>query len=173
MASHADGAAAGARGLQEQMAAVYNRFVLFQEGSQEFLCRACHYRGASRLHADTCWLRNLDKAIEAHAEEVARLKADSEILRHANTIEIAVRNESGSVSEYMNHWEGRTLKAEAEVERLRAEGERLLTEMRRHQHDNEEQAEVSRRYVERHVSENLNRDIERRHILDPRGGETR
>lgn len=51
-------------------------------------------------------------------EEVARLKADSDILRKRNIIEIAVANDTGSVSEYMNHWEGRALKAEAEVERL-------------------------------------------------------
>jgi len=50
--------------LKARMADAYNRHVHFLEGQQEFLCRACHNRGASRLHAETCWLRNLDKAVD-------------------------------------------------------------------------------------------------------------
>ena len=51
-----------------------------------------------------------------HAEEIARLKAEWESLP---IIEVAIHNRS--VSDYMDHWEGRALKAEAECERLRAE----------------------------------------------------
>jgi hypothetical protein len=46
------------------------------------------------------------------------MKPDSEVLRRGNIIEIAVRNESGSVIDYTNHWEARTLKAEARVVEL-------------------------------------------------------
>ncbi len=66
-----------------------------------------------------------DHCITRHQAEIARLRqevetlrADSEVLRHCGIVEIAVRNESGSVSDYMNHWEGRALKAEAQVETL-------------------------------------------------------
>src|SRR5882672_1344210 len=47
------------------------------------------------------------KILDDVDQQLATCSQDSEILRHANIIEIAVRNESGSVSEYMNHWEAR------------------------------------------------------------------
>jgi len=56
------------------------------------------------------------EAERQHAEEIARLTAEWESLP---IIEVAIRNRS--VSDYMDHWEGRALKAEAECERLRAE----------------------------------------------------
>src|SRR5215510_11981436 len=63
-------------------------------------------------------------ALEAQLQRVtADLRAAQEladVLENSNIIEIAVRNKTRSVSDYMNHWEGRALKAEAELERLQA-----------------------------------------------------
>jgi len=50
--------------------------------------------------------------------EVKRLTWELDYLTNAGVIECAARNKA--VSEYMDHWEGRTLKAEAEVARLTA-----------------------------------------------------
>lgn len=66
--------------------------------------------------------KKLKAELENRRQQVARLTADADILHNCAIIEIAVANKSGSVSDYMNHWEGRALKAEREVERLRAEG---------------------------------------------------
>jgi hypothetical protein len=51
-------------------------------------------------------------------DEVATLRAELELFRTAGIIEVAVRNPN--VSSYMDHWEGRTLKAESELATLRA-----------------------------------------------------
>jgi hypothetical protein len=59
-------------------------------------------------------------------EHIVELRAEVSRLREAlkqweswGIIEIAVRNQS--VSDYMDHWEGRALKAEADVSRLQQE----------------------------------------------------
>lgn len=66
----------------------------------------------------------LDQA-DAHDKELVKARDRAESQRREESqwrgwgiIEIAVRNQS--VSDYMEHWEGRALKAEAEVERLKA-----------------------------------------------------
>jgi hypothetical protein len=59
------------------------------------------------------------KQIDDAAHENAALRRDSEMLRHDGIVEIAVVNQS--VSDYIEHWEGRTMKAEAEVDALRRE----------------------------------------------------
>lgn len=67
-------------------------------------------------------LRDLLAAVETLSRsDLKAAQDDSDMLRHSNIIEIAVRNESGSVAEYMNHWEGRALKAESQVETLSRE----------------------------------------------------
>ena len=48
-----------------------------------------------------------------------------DILERRGIIEIAVANKSGSISDYMRHWEGRALRAEAEIAALRLSLERL------------------------------------------------
>jgi hypothetical protein len=58
--------------------------------------------------------------------EMEAWKRDSDILRRCGIIEIAVANNTGSVSEYMEHWEGRALKAEAALEEAR----RLCAQLR-------------------------------------------
>ena len=55
--------------------------------------------------------------------EIHRLKAELNMLWHAGIIEVAVRNRS--VADYMEHWEGRALKAEATISALEAENKRL------------------------------------------------
>lgn len=55
--------------------------------------------------------------------EIHRLKAELNMLWHAGIIEVAVRNRS--VADYMEHWEGRALKAEATITALEAENKRL------------------------------------------------
>ena len=52
------------------------------------------------------------------AEYRTVLEAEVERLRRECIVEVASHNQS--VAEYCAHWEGRVLKAEAEVERLRA-----------------------------------------------------
>jgi chromosome segregation ATPase len=51
--------------------------------------------------------------------EIERLSSELDHFKNSGIIEVAVRN--ASVSEYMRHWEGRALSAEAELERLRAQ----------------------------------------------------
>lgn len=51
--------------------------------------------------------------------EVDRLRQEITNLINSGIVEVAVRNPN--VHEYMRHWEGRAEKAEAEVERLRAQ----------------------------------------------------
>jgi hypothetical protein len=58
------------------------------------------------------------RKVEAALDEVATLRAELELFRTAGIIEVAVRNPN--VSSYMDHWEGRTLKAESELATLRA-----------------------------------------------------
>lgn len=81
------------------------------------------YEQETRI-VDNVWAAlNISTCEQAQGKDIATLvserRADSEILRHSNIIEIAVRNQSGSVSDYMKHWEGRALKAEAEAAELR------------------------------------------------------
>lgn len=52
------------------------------------------------------------RLVAGEAREAA-LQAEVDVLHNCGIIEIAVRNKSGSVSDYMTHWEGRALKAEA------------------------------------------------------------
>ena len=49
---------------------------------------------------------------------ITELRAEVEQWRNWGIVEVAVRNPQ--VADYMDHWEGRATKAEAEVERLRA-----------------------------------------------------
>ena len=69
----------------------------------------------------TGWLVAVED-IEKAAVTINQLRAELEQWTTWGVIEVAIRNPS--VSEYMRHWEGRATKAEAEVERLRAELER-------------------------------------------------
>lgn len=55
--------------------------------------------------------------------EIERLERELQHFTSSGIVEIAVRNPS--VSEYMEHWEGRTLRAEADRDRLRAALERV------------------------------------------------
>lgn len=57
----------------------------------------------------------VEQFAEAAAKENERLR---NILYHSGIVEIAAHN--NRVTEYMFHWEGRALEAEAEVERLKA-----------------------------------------------------
>lgn len=59
------------------------------------------------------------KSWAAWKREAERLQREVEYLTNAGVIECAVRNRS--VSEYMNHWEDRTLKAESQLTALRQE----------------------------------------------------
>lgn len=59
-------------------------------------------------------------ARQANEPQKSQYERDSETLRLGNIIEIAVANKSGSVSDYMKHWESRALRAESELESLRA-----------------------------------------------------
>jgi len=61
----------------------------------------------------------LDAVMASLRQQMKQDHDDAEILRHSNIVEIAVRNQTGSVGEYMKHWESRALKAEAEVASLR------------------------------------------------------
>lgn len=85
---------------------------------------------AKQTSCGECEMKPTAEACEPlfRAEALGRLQSDSDILRRSNIIEIAVANDTGSVSEYMDHWEGRALKAEAETETLRAELARLQRE---------------------------------------------
>jgi len=53
--------------------------------------------------------------VETLDTEVARLK---EFIASSGIIELAVANTRGSISDYMRHWEGRALKAEAALAAL-------------------------------------------------------
>lgn len=55
--------------------------------------------------------------------EVDRLRQEITDLINSGIVEVAVRNPN--VLEYMRHWEGKAEKAEAEVERLRAQSETM------------------------------------------------
>lgn len=55
--------------------------------------------------------------------DVSRVLHDSRILRNCGIVEISVHNDTGSVREYMEHWEGRTLKAENQIAALTARAE--------------------------------------------------
>lgn len=59
------------------------------------------------------------KSWAAWKREAERLQREVEYLTNAGVIECAVRNRS--ISEYMNHWEDRTLKAESQLTALRQE----------------------------------------------------
>ena len=56
--------------------------------------------------------------LSAFDQELRRLRNEVDMLTKAGIIEVAVRNPS--VAEYMAHWEGRALQAEAEISSLRA-----------------------------------------------------
>jgi Asp-tRNA(Asn)/Glu-tRNA(Gln) amidotransferase B subunit len=65
------------------------------------------------------WLDDVIKDAQETPEAIiTRLTAEVERLKTSGIAEVAAHNPS--VMDYMRHWEGRTLKAEAEVERLRA-----------------------------------------------------
>lgn len=72
-------------------------------------------------------LTDEEKALCAHIASLetalTESRAENEQWRTWGVIEIAIRNPS--VAEYVEHWEGRTEKAEAECERLRRDAERL------------------------------------------------
>lgn len=66
---------------------------------------------------------SLRLAAEQRAEEIKGLKADLGQWRSWGIIEVAIRNPN--VQSYMDHWEGRALKAEAELSSLKTEHDRL------------------------------------------------
>lgn len=67
-------------------------------------------------------LDQLHREAEASDAALLALQQDADLVRHGCIIEIAVRNQS--VSDYMTHWEGRALKAEAQVLALQQERDR-------------------------------------------------
>jgi len=77
------------------------------------------YAGTRKDWVDRCYAAELEverlKTVlpPPHSDELVKLRADSEILHHAGIVEISIRNQS--VSDYINHWEGRALKAEAQL----------------------------------------------------------
>jgi hypothetical protein len=66
-------------------------------------------------------------ALDTLAREVRRLQGEVDYLTNAGVIECAIRNKS--VSDYMDHWEGRTLKAEAALATAEAERDTLREQM--------------------------------------------
>lgn len=62
---------------------------------------------------------------QQHQQERETLTRLANILENDGIIEIAVHNKSGSVSDYINHWEGRALKAEAALTHVEAERDTL------------------------------------------------
>lgn len=86
---------------------------------------------ARELDSALSEVRALREALAQARAENEKLAHDSYILRHAGIVEIAVANESGSVSDYMNHWESRALKAEGESAELDTVARELLDEARR------------------------------------------
>jgi hypothetical protein len=77
-----------------------------------------------------------DRETKALEVVIAGLKAETEQWTTWGVIEVAIRNPA--VAEYMQHWEGRAEKAEAEVEALRADAERwrmFLSTMTHETHD--------------------------------------
>ena len=61
------------------------------------------------------------ETLDASAEksrQITRLRAENEQLKTSGIAEVAAHNPS--VMDRINHWEGRTLKAEAENEKLRS-----------------------------------------------------
>lgn len=63
------------------------------------------------------------KVLPWQEQEAAELRAELHLMKTAGIIEVAVRNPS--VSEYMDHWEGRATAAEAAIAALREENEEL------------------------------------------------
>ena len=68
---------------------------------------------------------------DAATREIERLRRELDMLTTGGIIEVAVRNPS--VSEYMEHWEGRALKAEASLAAIKtaqvAEDERFEADL--------------------------------------------
>lgn len=78
----------------------------------------CSYCGANcppREGEGTCAKCDPEGVRKHQLAQIDKWRQDSEVLRRSNIVEIAVRNETGSVSEYMNHWEGRALRAELKL----------------------------------------------------------
>jgi hypothetical protein len=62
---------------------------------------------------------DVERARAADAQQIAALRAENEQWKTWGVIEIAIRNVN--IASYMNEWEGRTLKAEAQLTALQAE----------------------------------------------------
>lgn len=61
------------------------------------------------------------------ADRIEELEAENQMFKNSGIIEVAAQN--NRVTEYMFHWEGRALEAEAKVEVLEAENKRLNEQM--------------------------------------------
>lgn len=97
----------------------------------------CYYCGHRNLHNgpagsvdDACTHPCCECGFYTPDKSGAEAENDSYILRHAGIVEVAIRNQS--VAEYMDQWEGRALKAEAQsvvdaarVKELKTQNERL------------------------------------------------
>jgi len=91
------------------------------------MCDACAGTGEP-ISGKPCMCGGSGKASDALQylrEEVVRLEWELANWRTWGVIEVAIRNPN--VSSYMDEWEGRTIKAEAERDRLRAALERIAT----------------------------------------------
>lgn len=94
-------------------------------------CDICHTGNGPRGFANTARIArvpDLEAMVLEQADELTRLRAELDTMKTAGIIEVAVRNPN--VSDYMAHWEGRALKAEAEAEL--AEEQRISTERGNH-----------------------------------------
>jgi chromosome segregation ATPase len=61
-------------------------------------------------------------------EVLSTIRNEIEVLYRRGIVEVAARNPS--VMEYMQHWEARAMKSEAEVEALKADNDRLREALR-------------------------------------------
>lgn len=72
-------------------------------------------RKAQEAHEETA--TKLNSYINLAGDQIDEIQKLKDILHNSGIVEIAAHN--NRVTEYMFHWEGRALEAEAEVERLR------------------------------------------------------
>jgi hypothetical protein len=91
----------------------------------------------------------LHRLLNEAASALVSLARENDTLTHGGIIEVAVRNQS--VSDYMTHWEGRALKAEAEVVSLARERDEARQAAQ--QHWDERQREVRDLETERDEAE--------------------
>ena len=74
-------------------------------------------RKAQEAHEETA--TKLNSYINLAGDQIDEIQKLKDVLHNCGVVEIAAHN--NRVTEYMFHWEGRALDAEAEVERLRVE----------------------------------------------------